>query len=437
MPRSAQGAVQHFSELEGKAREAAGWFSDLQQQAKAAKSRVEAQVGAQALELARVYLPELSIEALARAERLTGFQGFRRRSPLDAMAHEEVVLKRRIEKIRQDPRYQERERLVGRIGSLVRAVEEAKQMLEPFEAECQRFESLEGFLELVQAQYDTPEFHGKWWTGEYWKQWAQGDAICKALGMNDFGDDVLPAYRVAVEPRDYWRAAIAEKEKKVAEVHALVEEHDRALARIPNLPQLFLEESHQVLANFLSVADFGLLERWALKEPTEDRGIAIGLRTLAGLKAKEGIFAEMAASGLGSLTNTLEERASRYRRKQQKYARPKVAGRVVPDKALDLGFEQKHQRLGAQRDKTAALIQRIEAYDHYERFPLDNDPELWWVEFSGGRPANALVPRYQRWFERRPNARPRLEDREAEVEDATAVAAALVSEGLEGEGYLS
>ncbi len=165
-----------------------------------------------------------------------------------------------------------------------------------------------------------------------------------------------------VEPRNTLRADLAVSEaEKVAEVHTLVEEHDRALARIPNLPQLFLEESHQVLANFLSVADFGLLERWANKEPSEDRGLAIGLRTLAGLKAKENIFGEMAASGLGILTNSLEERATRYGRKRQKYGRPKVARRVEPDKELRTGSSNKiHHAVGlrAQRDKTAAVIQR-------------------------------------------------------------------------------
>lgn len=437
MPRSAQGAVQHFAQLEAKAQEAAGWFTELQQEADAAKARAEAELKARALELARAYLPDLTPEAIARAERLTGFQGFKRRSPMEAMAHEEQVLKKRIDRIRQDPRYVDREKLVGRIGSLVRAVEEAQQMLEPFELECQRFESQPGFAELVAARYDTPEFEGKWWTAEYWKQWAQGDAICKALGLDDFGDDVLPAYRTAQEPRDYWRAAVAEKEKKVAEVHELVAEHDRAMARIPNLPLIYLEQSQGVLADFLVLADFGLLERWAQKESPVDRGVVIGLRMVAGLKAKTEIFGELSGAGLRALQTNLKERASRFGRKRVKYGRPKVARRVVPDKELDLAFEQKHQRLLAQRDKTSALIRRVEAYDQYARFPLANDPELWWLELSGGRPASALVPRYQRWYERRPQARPRLEDQVAEAEAARAVAAARAIDGLEREGYLS
>ena len=115
----------------------------------------EERMGA-ARELAAIYLPELSDGALRTASYYTGLRVFDQRDPLQAMAKEAVRLQQEIVHLEGDERYRDREALVGPMGSLTRALQEAKDYLSPWEEECQRFEVLPHFQELVDIGYDTP-----------------------------------------------------------------------------------------------------------------------------------------------------------------------------------------------------------------------------------------------------------------------------------------
>jgi hypothetical protein len=185
------------------------------------------------------------------------------------------------------------------------------------------------------------------------------------------------------------------------------------------------------------LADFGLLEQWAAQDAGADRAIVIGLRTVAGLKAKVDVLADLINAGIPQVRGSLRLRAEKYGKKSVKYARPKAARRRIADNELDHAFEDKFGRLRTQRDKTLSLIRRIEAYDRYDRFSLDNEPMLWWHELSGGRPTSALVPRYQRWYASHPGLQPSLQDLEEEASQARAVAMARTAQTLEKEQYLS
>jgi len=439
MSVTARQAVDHYRRNQSAATEALGWYQELRIHCQQALAQVQAQGAEARLELARAYLPALDAAAIARCEQLTGFRGLSRRNPLAAMDRERAVLESSIARIRADERYEKRELLAGPDGTLVTKLAQNREMLAPWSDECKKYEELDGFMELFYIGYDTPSFAQSWWHATYWKHWADGDRICRELGVDDFGDDVLPVYRKACEQRDFWRAEAGKLESELQAVHDLVQQHDQAVARLPQLPALYLEQSQALLAEYLVEADYGLLEEWLEQAGDADRAALSGLRKCAGLKMKEVYLDELEKQGLGKVIADLDGRARRYANKVGKYIRPKYAWSQIPESQLDNKFGAKYSKLQQQRAKLRKLIDRISLYDSYDRFDLANEPDLWWYELTGGRPPR-LVPRVRSWYERNPNARPVLDDRdrrERERQAANAVATAAAARELDDVGYLS
>lgn len=381
--------------------------------------------------LSEAYLLELSHDGLGRVERLTGYRGFTRRDPLKAMAHEEQVLRRTIATIEADERYVRRQYLVGPNGSLTRELDEARGMLEPWQAECARFEDLDDFLELVEIKYDTDQFAETWWQAKYWKHWAAGDRICAELGLDDFGDDVLPAYHKVREPRDRWLAEVRRVEAEIDEVHGLVQRRDQAEARIPQLPALYLDSCHEQLAEFFGTADLGLLEEWLEQEAGGDRGVQQVLRRCAGLGAKVRFLDELIA-GATQQVEAYEGRAAKYQRKIIKYQRSKYYNQRFTERQMDPRFQVKREKYRAQPGKLAKQAVRVIDFEDYSSFDLQNDPELWWVTMVRKRPSR-FTPQLQSWYARNPDAAPDLDD--DGLEDA--VLAAAVAYDSTDRGYLS
>lgn len=390
-------------------------------------------------QLAAAYLPDLSDESLARIERLTGFLGFERRDPRKAIVHERHVIETNIARIRADERYQNRELLAGPHGTLRQKLAEAEEMLAPFQADCDRFETQLGFLELVNNGYDTPDYQVRWWQAGYWQNWATGDRICAALGMKDFGDDVLPAYRKAAEPRDFWRNERNSIQASIDEVHSLVQQHDHAVARLRDLPAAYLAQAQQLLAEHLQHADTALLDEWLAVDPVPDRAIRMALRRVAGLTAKRAILQELHGEGLPALVANIEQRRQKYARKALKLSRPKHSGSWVDDRQLDLAFTDKAQRMAASQGKLERQIQRLIAADNYADFDLANDSNLWWYHFTGTRPPR-MAPQLRAWYDRHPDIYVITDHHDYHDHDdhaAEAIAMAAASRELDDVGYLS
>lgn len=376
------------------------------------------QLEAVCLELAAVYLPELSAAALQDAEKRTGFRGFSRRDPFKAMERERGKLRGTIERVSADPTYVRREYLAGSNGSITLAVKEAKENLEVWEREVQRFESLEGFTELVSVGYDTPEHTERWWNADYWRHWAAGDRICNALGMADFGDDVLPAWRKAREPRDQWKGELERHNAELRKVLDLVKSKDDAEYRLEHLDEIYLEDCRKMLAGHLASADVGLLDQWR----GEDRGAQILLRRLSGISARRSYFGQLAGGGLSKLIADLNDRRKRMLRKAEKLARPKNAGRPVGDPAP--GLESKLDGIAARRQKAARQNQQIQGFSDWDRYEVPDRSELWFSLWSSGAPPVWLSD----WREAVGQGRPRREDSAAQ---------AIVEQGFSHHGDLS
>ncbi|MDP2308533.1 MAG: hypothetical protein Q8P18_21110 [Pseudomonadota bacterium] len=372
--------------------------------------------------LAKVYLPELTEPALLEAERRTGFRGFSTRRPLDALAKEEKKLAARVTSLEADERWQKREHLTGPHGAYTRALAEAKDLLDPWERDCARFEELDQFLELVTLRYDTPEFEERWWQPIYWRHWAAGDKICAALGLDDFGDDVLPAYEAAKVPRDKWRAEVARIQQDIDGVHEHVREHDRVAWRLANLASIYLEECQRVLAKHLVRADVPLLAAWA----GDDRGVTVHLKRLSGLTAKVEMLQEMMSGWLKPTHDALASAQQRYALKAIKLSRPKKASIEV---VLPEGVPEKLAAQRARREKARSYVQRIVRYDGYDRFDLAQPPETWWLHMHDNRRPGLFTPGLRTWYDRHPDivvvADPRWEADRGDALAATGAMAAL------------
>ncbi len=369
----------------------------VRQEIVAAGTEVQRELDEAARALAAIYVPDLSVAALAEAEKKTGFRGYSRFDPLKAMERERVALTRDVAAIEQNEMYVRREYLVGPVGSITRRLAEATDLFDTWNRECQKFEGLDGFLDLVDAKYDTPEFENRWWTPKYWGRWAAGDRICAALGMNDFGDDVLPAYEKARAPREQWRGVVAQVTQERDAVLGLVKKHDDSVYRLQHLEEIYLDECHKALGVHLKGADAALLQSWA----GEDRGLEMGLKKLSGLKAKleymQGLTKTVEADLLA-----LSQRRAQAELKVAKYGRPKKLYAQYPDAAYPAKGLTFVQKAAARREKYRGVSQKIVVYDRYQYFDIHNDPNLWWFEMTG-RPPGSYHPGLQGWYDRNPS----------------------------------
>lgn len=428
--------VRHFEQNEADALALIGAWrrveDDVRQLADAAKVARATSLE----ELAVAYLPSIEQADIERCEKLTGFRGFSRRDPRKAMAHEEQVLSKTIARIEKDPRYVRRKLLVGPGGELTLALDEARSMLEPWANDCARFESLPGWDELIASGYDTPKYEVSFFEKRYWTLWKRGDEVCEALGMEDFGDDVLPAFHAADKGRIEWAFQVREAERAVEAVHELVRTRDQAEARIPRLPEIYLAMCREALARYFADADLSLLEQWLEEDSAEpDRGVLAALRKAAGTAAKVALLEEILHSAVQRSIGELRTRKDKFQRKAVKYQRPKYRGMRLPRTILDEKFQQKLGKYQERPAKFARLAATIAAYSAWERYDLAaNGDELWFLEMTGKRPPSQLAST-RRWYDRHPD-RELVRD-EAEPDVAMLAAVMATSDSEDALGYLS
>ncbi len=402
-------------------------------------AKLDEQIKAARRELSSVYLNELTAVAFMRTARLTGFKGFERRDPRAAMAHERKVLESSIAKIDSAEEFARRDQLVGPTGTLTQELDNARTTLEPLEQECAKFEIHLGFSELVAIGYDTPNFSDKWWQASYWKHWAAGDKICKALGMSDFGDDVLPAYRMVAEPRNFMRDEIKRFSAQIDQVHELVKQRDQAQERLANLEAIYLAEAQEYLGEHLENADAGLLEEWAAGAPDMLRAVQVGVRKLAGLAAKKRFLLEMANQGIAPFANQLAARRAKAEAKANKFTRPKYAYASFSNDMINTEFDEKAKALEVQREKLDRRTKALVAAENYAGFDMRNDQELWWLYFMQSPPPR-LAPNLFDYYQRRPNVQPVTDPDFVDMGPTTgeAMATAFAAGDMEqGGAYLS
>ena len=253
-------------------------------------------------------------------------------------------------------------------------------MAETWERECARFEVLEGFQELVQIGYDTPEFAERWWEASYWRHWKLGDAICAALGLADFGDDVLPAWQKAAGPREQWKAEVTRLSAERDAVLDKVQARDQARARLQTLEATYLSESVNVLAEHIRGADFGLLEQWR----GDDRAVELLLRRVSGLAARAAYFQDLKDGKLAELLQNLGEQQRKIGRKRVKY---RMAKHMASEVAVpELALRQKLEKIRDRRVATTRANQKVSSFDDFERWQVPDNHISWWTVWVNSPP---------------------------------------------------
>ncbi|MEZ4464683.1 MAG: hypothetical protein R3F43_09320 [bacterium] len=206
---------------------------------------------------------------------------------------------------------------------------------------------------------------------------------------------------------------------------------------LANLPQIILEESWDMLAEFFEHADLPLLEGWLDKEEHDDRPVRMALRRAAGLAAKEKFLVELRDRGLQPLLVDLENRRRKYEARLRKLrTSPKMRTRAISPSWLDRKFEAKRAKLLQAAGGLSRQVDKLVAYDKYDRFELSNSPTLWWVTFTGSRPSR-LMPTTRQWYDRHPDATPTLAARGRDVDLGPAVAIVARGSADVDAGYLS
>lgn len=400
-----------------------------------ARAAIDEELRVALRELAAIYLPSLTPPALAGAADLSGFRGFERRDPIAAREHERHVLESTIKSIEAGAQFQDRERLVGERGELTSALTGAEEALATAQAPCDRFEQQETFLELIAVHYDTPQFDVPWWRADYWRLWAAGDRICRDLGLDDFGDDVLPAYKSVAEPRDFYRAEVARLRADVHKIHEVVRQRDEAAARLQQLDTIYLDQAWGYLAEHLGFADLGLLHEWAERaDPAWAQAIRNALKKIAGIRAKTGYVDDM-LRGIGGVSQQLGTRIDKYNRKIGKLDRGKyipeseIAGDTLPAKAASME---------AQAQKTEQRLDRLVAARNYDDFDPSWEHERWWWHLTQSPPTR-LCPHTHGWYGSHPEVMVHAEH-DADVgtlDDGVARAFVSGRDGESSSGYLS
>jgi hypothetical protein len=253
------------------------------------------------------------------------------------------------------------------------------------------------------------------------------------LGVGDFGDDVLPAYEEILTRRQQWRDVVSTIQGNIDAVHALVQEHDRCLAEIPTLPARILAQSQEGLAEHLMHADVALLQDWLGVPP--DRAIQLALRRATGVSAKLAFLDEAADKGLDGFLKEIRERSRKYARKLQKVGRSKNRGVQFGPEAQDLKFGLKVPKYRAEHLKLRNQLDRMMAFEEYDSFSLDQDPELWWWHMTGKSPSRYL-PSTRRYYQRIPKTRLPKRSGAPTEKLSQAVSAAVASQELDVD-YLS
>jgi len=354
------------------------------------------QLNEELFKLATLYLEELSAEAFQRVSAVAGYRAFLKKSPIVAMEREKEQLAKRIHQIQESSMYIKRK---IHLIQYQKEYEEHRGFWLVFNDNCKKFEDLPRFRQLIEHKYDTPEFDLSWWQPLYWTLWSAGDAVCEALGVPDFGDDVLPAYQKEADERAKWQQHMEEAKGKVDAIHQLVQEHDQSTDRLTHIADIYLKNCQTLLQKHLLLADIPLLENWRQQHARDDNALQLALRKVEGLKNKKRFLDLIEREFIEVKIKDIQERKRKYNRKIIKFQRPKNRNKSFGTRDRDQKFANKHRKMIEKQHKLNKLVDRIDAYDDYDRFSLENDPNFWWQEMTGKSPST-ITPSLQIWHSR-------------------------------------
>lgn len=330
-------------------------------------------------ELVKVNLPALNQEAFHNVRQYTGYGQFEAKNPFMIMNEEHARLTQTINNIDNDERYLRREELINPVsGELVINADTIRQNYTMLKDAVMRYESEPRFLQLIQRSYGTPDYVGRIWQLDYYRDWRAGSAIEKKFGKTFY--DIRSSYLPIKQLHDDTYQELTVAEKQINDVKYLIDLREKSSYRLNNLPQVVLEESQTALRQHLQYVDREQLFQWA----QGDRVREALIKKLHGLEKKLEYLKEMVVHQQQAEKEVLQEYVYKLNRKVVKYQRPKYHYGFVPDRdAQILNFDPR-QKLFEKRNKFWKSYDTVYEFDDYDYYDYRRDM-LWWDLMTAGR----------------------------------------------------
>lgn len=329
-------------------------------------------------ELVQINLPSLTQEAFYNVRQYTGYGQFEVKNPFMTMNEEHSRLTQLISDIDCDERYLRQDELVNPVsGELILKADSIRQNFSLLRDSVQRYEAEPRFLQLIQNAYDTPDYTGRMWQLNYYRDWRAGSSISKKFGKRfyEIRSDYLPlkgAY-------DHTSNELAIAEREIADVKELVNLRGQSLHRLNNLPQVILQESQAALRQHLQYVDKEQLFSWAQGDRIRESLI----KKLEGVEKKLTYLKEMVANQEQQEKAVLQEYLFKLNKKVMKYQRPKYYHYTVPNRDAAILYMDPKEKLFNKRNKFWKHYDVVFDFDDYDYYDYQKDM-LWWDLMTDG-----------------------------------------------------
>ncbi|MBI4852350.1 MAG: hypothetical protein HY819_11190 [Acidobacteria bacterium] len=329
-------------------------------------------------ELVQINLPNLSQEAFSQVRQYTGYGQFDVKNPFITMNEEHTRLTQLISDIDLDERYLRQDELVNPIsGELILKADSIRQNFNLLRDSLQRYESEPRFLHLIQSAYDTPDYTGRMWQLDYYRDWRTGSSISKKFGKHFY--EIRSDYLPLKQAHDHTYNELAEAEKEINDVKNLVNLRGQSLYRLNNLPQVILQESQAALRQHLQYVDKEQLFSWAQGDHAREALI----KKLDGVEKKLNYLKEMVAYQQQQEQTALQEYIYKLNKKVVKFQRPKYYHYTVSSRDAAILYIDPKEKLFHKRNKFWKSYDVVFDFDDYDYYDYQKDM-LWWDLMTDG-----------------------------------------------------
>jgi hypothetical protein len=340
-------------------------------------------------EIVALYLPNLSPETIGAVNRLTGFRAFEVKSPADDLVTRRDELSNRVAEIERDPLYVNRQKLTDPVaGDLTLEKERLTGEKGLLDQSVGRFEGADGFLDLINRGYDTPDYKQSKFSLQYYRDWKRGDEIedtfkpveeAEEPAARPSFNDLAYQYRQVKEAAETYRLDIERVEKEIASVERLVAEREEALKSLSTLPEDTLAESQKRLMEHVEHADRAdLAERGRGRED-----LLSALKHLEGLEKKIEYLEALTRQYVDSDAEALLDRITGLEKKVQKYSRPKNRSARIPAAEADRWLKDPTPKVRERWGRYRTAHTRVYSFNRYDDYDFFSN-YLWWDVMTDG-----------------------------------------------------
>ncbi len=348
-------------------------------------------------ELVQINLPALNQQALSNIPLYTGYGQFEVKTPFTTMNEEHARLTQLISEIDSDERYLRQEELINSVsGELVLKAESIRQNYTLLSDSVKRYEAEPRFLRLIQTGYDTPDYTGRMWQLDYYRDWRSGSRVAKSFGKQFY--EIRSDYLPLRQAHDHTYNELTASEKEISDVKNLVNLREQSLYRLNNLPQEILKECQSALRQHLQYVDKEQLFNWAQGDHVREAQI----KKLDGIDKKLAYLKEMVAHQEQQEKAVLEEYAYKLNRKVIKYQRPKYNYYSVPDRDAQILYADPRDRLFQRRNKFWKSYDVVYGFDDYNYYDYQKDM-LWWDLMTDGEIDGNYINEVSYFYSNHPN----------------------------------